>query len=253
VDITDLKRRQEEWLAAQKLESLGVLVAGVAHNFNNQMGTILAEADLALSEIPEDSPAYESVQRMDAAAMRASNVVALLMAYAGGHPATAPSRVDLSLLAQESLELIRATASKNASFSVDLCPRLPPISADVSRIRQVIMNLLTNAYESLPNHEGSIHLATSCVRDGNGDAATDRYVRLSVTDSGCGIAGQDRAKIFDPFYTTKSLGRGLGLASVQGIARSLGGEIHVQSTPGQGSTFEVLFPCSGGDDAAVRD
>jgi signal transduction histidine kinase len=119
----------------------------------------------------------------------------------------------------------------------------------MSQIRQVVMNLLTNACESLPNQVGLVCLSTSCVRVGLTDTAKDRlmlppgnYVRLCITDSGCGIPAEDQPKIFDPFYTTKFLGRGLGLAAVQGIVRSLGGAIDVQSTPGRGSTFEVLFP-----------
>jgi PAS domain S-box-containing protein len=256
VDITDLKQHQENLLAAQKLESLGVLVSGLAHNFNNLMGTIIAEADLALSELPAGSAAHGNVERINEVAIRAADIVFLLMAYASGGPSGTLMPVSMSSVVDEILQLIKATVSRNISFRIDLASKLPPIRADMSQIRQVVMNLLTNACESLPNQEGLVALSTSCLRIGSAGTAKDglslppgNYVRLCVTDSGCGIAAGDQSKIFDPFYTTKFLGRGLGLAAVQGIVRSLGGTIDVQSTLGRGSTFEVLFPSV--DDTAV--
>jgi PAS domain S-box-containing protein len=248
LDITDLKRNQEQYLAAQKLESLGVLVAGVAHNFNNQMGTILAEADLALSDLPPDSPAYGNVERINAVAIRASGVVALLMAYAGSGATGAPTPVSLSEVVAETVRLFKVTVPKKVEFSNNLAGNLPAVRADVSQIRQVVMNLLTNASESLRNQEGTIRLTTSCVHledaaavDGTG-LPPGNYVRLEVTDTGCGIAEEALNKLFDPFYSTKLFGRGLGLAAVQGIVRSLRGAVKVRSTPGRGSTFEILLP-----------
>jgi PAS domain S-box-containing protein len=246
VDITDLKQRQEEWLAAQKLESLGLLVSGIAHNFNNLMGTIVAEADLALSELPDDSSAHGNVARINTVALRASNIVATLSAYASGGVSSAPAPMSLSSVVEETLQLIRSTVSRNVTFHVDLARNLPPIVGDISQMRQLVMNLLTNAYEALPDQEGLISVATSilsnphCIKASPG---SDNWIRLSVSDTGCGIAEADRAKIFDPFFTTKLLGRGLGLAAVQGIARGLGGSVQFQSCPGKGSTFEVLLPC----------
>jgi PAS domain S-box-containing protein len=252
VDITDLKRNHSRILASQKLESLGALVAGVAHNFNNAIGTIVSEADLALSEIEPDTPAYRNVESINRVAIRASEIVALLMAYASGGVGAAPRFVDVSAVVAETLQLIRSTVSKNITFEIDLAKNLPSITADHSRISQLVMSLLENACEALPDGTGRISVTTSlvttsltdCRLDGNGHAASPAgFVRLSVADTGCGIAESDQCKIFDPFYTTKSLGSGLGLPAVQGIVRSLGGSIEVSSAPGQGATFQVLLPC----------
>ncbi len=250
MDITDLKRNQEHLAAAQKLESLGVLVAGVAHNFNNQMGTILAEADLALSELPPDSPAHGNLERINAAAMRAAGVVALLVSYAGARTKPGAGRCELSSVVEETVRLFKATVSKEVEFRMNLAHNLAVIRADVSEIRQVIMNLLTNAWESLENNRGRIEVSTYPL-DIRGDSATGdqgdqrpgQYVCLKVADTGGGIPEAARDRIFDPFYTTKGLGRGLGLAAVQGIVRSRGGAIHVRTTPKKGSTFEIRLLC----------
>jgi len=253
IDITDVKQNQERLLAAQKLESLGVLVSGLAHNFNNLMGAIIAEADLGLSELSRDSAAYGNVERISAIATRAADIVYTLTVYASPAPAGQETAINLSSVVEEVMQLIKVTVSRNIKFCTDFAPKLPPIRADMSHMRQVVMNLLTNACESLDNQEGTICVTTSNVRLGPEDPSQNHlgltegdYVRLSVSDTGCGITSAMRSRIFDPFYTTKFLGRGLGLAAVQGIVRSLGGAIDVQSTRGSGSTFQVLFPCDDG-------
>jgi PAS domain S-box-containing protein len=255
VDITELKRNMEQLSATQKLESLGMLVAGVAHNFNNQLGTIFAEADLALAEL-DGSPAHGNVERINEAAIRTASVVSLLMAYAGAGLDGAFAPVDLSEIAEETVRLFRATVHGNVKLEVHFGRDLPPVRADASRLRQIVMNLLTNAAESMGGESGRIRIATSSMDITEGGASMDysglprRCARLEVIDTGCGIAEDARTKIFDPFYTTKTLGRGLGLAAVQGIVRGLGGAIRVQSTPGKGSTFEIILP---GHVAAIRD
>ena len=249
LDISDWKRHQEELLATQKLESLGVLVSGVAHSFNNIMGAIIAEADLALSELPEGS-ARGNVERISSTAIRAADIVYLLTAYSANGQGSALAPVNVSSVVEEILQLIRATVSRNITISTDLVRKLPAVRADVSQFRQIVLNLLTNACESLPNQVGSVFVSTSGVSIGGRRLPENRltlapgnYVRLCIMDSGCGIPVELQSKIFDPFYTTKFLGRGLGLAAVQGIVRSLGGIINVESNSGQGSVFEVLFPC----------
>jgi PAS domain S-box-containing protein len=249
IDITDLKRNQEQLLATQKLESLGVLVSGVAHRFNNLMGTIIAEADLAASDIPQDSPAYDSVSHINTTAMKVSEIVALLSAYAGGSANGPVAPVSVSQVVEETHRLFMATSLIKVPVTVDVSANLPLIRADISQIRQVVMNLLTNACEAIQGHDGAVSVLTSRMTVRIGEEQADQralppgeYVRLEVTDTGCGIAEAARPRIFDPFYSTRALGRGLGLAAVQGIVRSLGGAIRVQSAVNRGSTFEVLVP-----------
>jgi PAS domain S-box-containing protein len=248
IDITDLKQAHDRAAAAQKLESLGALAAGMAHDFNNLIGSIFAASDLALCEISTDSPAREHIDRVNSVATRASEIVNLLIAYAGGHGVEIEN-VDLSAIVKEMATLLKSSVSQKTSLSLDLAHNLPAVRANPTQLRQVVVNLIMNASESLSQREGVVSLTTGVVtldaksafRDG--DLPEGQYCRLVVSDTGCGMSPDALAKIFDPFYTTKFIGRGLGLAVVQGILRSIGGAVRAWSTPGMGSTFEVLLPC----------
>ena len=248
LDITDLKRTHEQTVVNQKLESLGVLAGGVAHDFNNLLGSIMAEADLALGDLPEDSSSRPNIERIAAIATRASEIVNLLMTYAGDRDLTIEP-VDLSKVTAEVLYLIRPPLNKTAVLDVNLGKNLPAVQANTAQIRQVVLNLITNAWEALKGKPGKITVSTGQVRIGKATAAERKldlpagdYCYLEVADTGCGMSEQTQSKVFDPFYTTKFMGRGLGLAAVQGILRSHGGAISVVSAPGKGSTFEVLLP-----------
>jgi len=250
IDITDLKTRQEENLASQKLESLGVLAAGIAHDFNNLLGSITANAELSAAEIPPGSPACDGIETIQAVAERAAGIVRQLMDYAGQAPAAA-EEVDLSRVVADMLDLLRISISKRASLEVDLGENLPAIRVNIPQIRQVIMNLVTNASEAIAaERSGHIGVGVSHERlnpapdtRGGASSAANDYIRLTVSDTGCGMTPEVQARIFDPFYTTKFTGRGLGLAVVQGIVRAHRGTIHVVSTPGTGTRVEVLLPC----------
>jgi signal transduction histidine kinase len=154
--------------------------------------------------------------------------------------------VDIPDVVDQSIDLTRATVSRNIAFSVTH-HKPATVWADISRIRQIVLNLLTNACESLPQAKGTVCVSTATVEVGSKDAARGlppgHYVLLRVEDNGCGIPENALGRIFDPFFTTKFLGRGLGLAAVQGIVRSLGGMVKVESTVGIGSTFQVMLPC----------
>ena len=248
-DITEPQRNQERLMTAQKMESLVALIAGIAHKFNNDIGTILSEADLALSDLAPGSDAYEGVKRLSAVAVRLSQTVSLLRIYDARNLSPNLAPVDLSHLVEESVNLFKVSLSRRPKLVLDLMHGLPAILADESEIRQIVVSLLSNAWESLTNGEGAISVRTSLASIGPGDnrrpspgLAEGDYIQLEVRDTGCGILAENLPKIFDPFYTTKSLGRGLGLAAVQGIVRRAGGLIQARSTPGQGSTFEILFP-----------
>jgi PAS domain S-box-containing protein len=249
LDITDLKRRHDQMVVSQKLESLGVLTAGIAHDFNTLVGSIFAASDMALFDLPPDSPARENIERINVAATRAAEIVNLLMAYSGastGHI----DRINLSLVVAEMLELLKGTVPPYVVLDISLERDLPEVRANVTQIRQVISNLVINACESLGRREGVIRVTTervwldgAAVADTSEDGHGREFCRLAVSDSGCGMRSDVCARVFDPFFTTKFLGRGLGLAAVQGIVRSFGGTINVTSAPGAGSTFEILMPC----------
>jgi PAS domain S-box-containing protein len=245
IDITNLKRSQERMIAAEKLQSLGYLTAGIAHDFNNLVGSILAACDMALTDLPPDSPARASIERIDAAAGRASEIVDLLMTYAGWHGGRI-DRIDLSQVVAEMVVLLKHTAPPKAVVTLDLNDGLPEIHANVTQVRQVILNLVMNAFESL-GPEGAVKVATDHVcfkrRQSALDLPDGQYCRLVISDTGCGMTPDVQARAFDPFYSTKFIGRGLGLAVVHGIIRSLGGAIHIKSAPGKGSTVEVFLPC----------
>jgi len=249
IDITDLRRAQDEALARQKLESLGVLAGGIAHDFNNLLGSILMNAELVLSQLPVDSPVCDDVGTIKTVASRAAEIVAQMMAYAGNEGVEF-ERVDLSVLVAEMLQLLKVSITKRAVLRVNLPENLPPVSANAAQLRQVVMNLITNASEAIGETGGVITVTTSKVRiDGGSSEGNpsglpfDDYVQLQVSDTGGGMTEEVRARMFDPFFTTKMPGRGLGLSAVQGIMRTHGGTINVVSAPGRGSCFEILLPC----------
>jgi len=249
IDITELKRSQEQALASQKLESLGVLTAGIAHTFNTLTSTILAHAELALDELPGESPSHESVYTIAKIALRASEIVNLLVAYAGNTDSDTSEPVELSSLTQATVRLLKASAPSVASLQVNLSNDPTTIWANSGQVRQVVLNLVMNAIEALEARPGIVTVSTAKVRvnqdpgeSGSPDLGEGDYVLLEVSDTGCGMSNEIQAKIFDPFYSTKFLGRGLGLASVHGIVRGAGGAIGVVSAPGQGSTFKVWLP-----------
>ena len=259
VDITDVKRAQEEALARQKLESLGVLAGGIAHDFNNLLGGILAEAELMEMDLSSRSALIDELHRIKASAIRGAEIVRELMIYAGQDQASPIEPVDVSRLVAEMLELLKVSISKHAVLTTNLQKDLPAVWGNAPKIRQVVMNLVLNASEAIGEREGVIKVTTEHVSAGknlppNGetDLPEGDYVRLEVSDTGCGIAEEARTKIFDPFYTTKFAGRGLGLAVVQGIIRAHGGAINLTSAPGQGTTFQVLLSCASTKASAIQ-
>ena len=250
IDTTDFKRTQEEALARQKLESLGVLAGGIAHDFNNLLGGILAQAELAETELAVGSPTGQVLQTIKSVAIRAAEIVRELMVYAGQDEASLDP-LDLSRLVEEMLELLKVSISKHATLRIDLPKNLPAVRANAVQIRQVVMNLITNASEAIGEKDGVISVTLAKVEPSQDPplAASQRnhspggYLRFEVSDTGCGMTEGTLAKIFDPFFTTKFAGRGLGLAAVEGIIRSHGGTINVVSASGDGSRFEILLPC----------
>ncbi len=245
-----LRRTQEEAFATQKLESVGTLAGGIAHDFNNLLGAMLAHAELALEELAAGSRPEEELNLIRNIAIRGSEIVRQLMIYAGKE-GEIRGLVDVSQTAKEMVELLKVSVSKHATLETDLGQNLPAVRTNAAQIRQIVMNLVTNASEALGEHDGVIRVTTKRVRvEPDSSAAISDilddgdYLQLEVSDTGRGISAETRARVFDPFFTTKSAGRGLGLAVVDGLVRGLGGEIHVASEPGKGTTFQVLLPCA---------
>jgi PAS domain S-box-containing protein len=248
IDITDLKRIQQEALSKQKLETLVSLTRGIAHDFSNMVCSILAQAELAECALADRVPPSEEVHQIKQVAIRASEIVRQLMIYSGqGEAKLHP--VDLSDLVGEMSGLLKASISSRSSLCLDLSADLPSVLGNATQIRQLVMNLVINASQAIGERDGVIRVTTSVVEGSPAPEAdrppdaTEDYVRLEVADNGCGMTDAERARIFDPFFTTKPRGHGLGLAVVHGIVHSHRGAIHVSSTPGGGTTFEVLFRC----------
>jgi two-component system, cell cycle sensor histidine kinase and response regulator CckA len=236
----------------QKLESLGVLAGGIAHDFNNLLTSILGYADLTLYELPQMSPSRESLQKIVLAARRAAELTKQMLAYSG-HGQFLIEPLYLPQMIKEMGQLLEVSISKKHLLRYDFAPALPYIHGDASQIRQVIMNLIINGSEAIGDKPGAITVrvgARYCDQafleknflvenppEGN-------YVFLEVSDTGSGMTEEVRNRIFEPFYTTKFTGRGLGLAAVLGIVRGHKGMIRVYSEPACGSTFKILFPAA---------
>ena len=254
-DITDSRRAQQRLFAAQKLESIGTLAGGIAHDFNNLLGAVLAQAELALAELAEGASPEGELNAIRDVAMRGSEIVRELMIYAG-QESEVLEPVDVSEIVEGMLELLKISISKHATLETDLSNHLPAIQATVAQISQLVMNLATNASEAMGDRDGVIRVTTQHVVVAHGSQLSERlaggeYVQLEVSDTGGGMSPETQARVFDPFFSTKSPGRGLGLALVQGIVRRLGGTINLASEPGHGTSFQVLLPCAGTSSAAI--
>jgi len=245
-DITDLRRRREEDIARQKWESLGSLATGIAHDFNNLLGGILSQAELALAELADGESADAEIRGIQSVAIRGAEIVRQLMAYAGQEEA-AIEIVNVSRLVEASRELLRVLAPKHVSLEFELAKDAGGVRASPGTVGQILINLVNNASEAIGERDGVIHVSTTRVSlephslSNGAELPAGDYLQLDVADTGCGVPQESQARIFDPFYTTKSPGRGLGLAVVQGIVRRLGGAVSVRSSP-TGSVFRILLP-----------
>jgi signal transduction histidine kinase len=253
-DYLEERARNEERLReTQKLESLGILAGGIAHDFNNLLTGILGNASLALDDAMPGSHLACRLQDVVQATERAAHLTKQLLAYAGKGRFVL-QELDLSSQVREITALVHASIPRTVQLRLELAESLPCIEADGAQIQQVIMNLVINAAEAIPeNHAGSVLVATG-VQDVDAayirtalpgaEVAEGLYVTLEVQDTGVGICPDVVQQIFDPFFTTKFTGRGLGLAAVKGIVRGHKGAIQVHSTPGEGTTFKLLFPAT---------
>lgn len=249
-DITALKRSEEAVRRTQKLESLGVLAGGLAHDFNNLLTGILGNVDVALLRSARGEPVDHELREIQRASQRAAELTNQMLAYSGRSDFV--KRVlDPAALVEDVTQLLSSSLCKKTRFEFAFGDDLPNIEADPTQMRQVVMNILTNASEAHGGESGLVEVRLERVRfeDLPEDVLPlDRklpesdYLRLRVEDRGCGMDADTVSRIFDPFYTTKFSGRGLGLAAVQGIVRGHDGLLSVTSAPGQGTVFTVLVP-----------
>ncbi len=258
IDISERKRLEEKLMHTQKLESLGVLAGGIAHDFNNLLVTILGNASLAKSLLSADPTLLPLLDEIELGARRAAELTHQMLDYAGqGKFKLQP--LDLPEAAREMAGLLRALIPPNVALHYQVQEGLRPIEADPAQIRQVIMNLITNAAESMAERSGRIVIAVEQVQISAQDleeypghsANPGRFVCLEVSDQGSGMDDETRRRMFDPFFTTKFKGRGLGMAAVLGIVRSHGGAIRADSQKGIGTRVRVLLPAKGESVAGV--
>ncbi len=253
-DISERKRFDERLQQIQKLESLGVLAGGIAHDFNNLLTGIMGNASLVLEDLPPTSPQRADIQKVVDATQRAATLTRQLLAYAGkGRFVIEP--LNLSDLVREISGLIQSSVPRTVELRLQLAQNLPAIHGDAAQIQQLIMNLVINGAEAIGENVGMVVVTTGLKQVdeiylqqsfGPSEISPGEYVLLDVTDTGCGMDKATLARIFDPFYSTKFAGRGLGLAAVLGIVGGHKGALRVYSTPGVGSSFKVLFPISPG-------
>ena len=247
------KKLEEQIQHTQKLESLGVLAGGIAHDFNNILTGVLGNAGLAQLVLSPASPAIDYIDKIETSSHRAAELCRQLLAYSGkGRFVVQP--VSINMIIKEMTHLLEVSISKKAVVKYQLDKNLPAVDADITQIRQIIMNLILNAAEAIGDKSGIITLTTGAMKCDraylqstylNYELKEGLYVYLEVCDTGCGMDEETKERIFDPFFSTKFTGRGLGLAAVLGIMRGHNGAVKVYSEAGRGTTFKVLFPVSG--------
>ncbi|RII28115.1 MAG: hypothetical protein CXR30_14775 [Geobacter sp.] len=266
-DITDWKLAEQQRslleqqiLHTQKLESLGVLAGGIAHDFNNILLAIMGHAELALMRLNPTSPARDNLLKIEQSSQRAAELARQMLAYSGkGKFIVEP--IDLGELVTDMTHMLEVSISKKAILRINLASNLPPVEADATQLRQVLMNLVINASEAIGEKSGVIAITTGAMQCDrrylaqtwiNEQLEDGFYVYVEVADTGCGMDKETLARIFDPFFTTKFTGRGLGMAAVLGIVRGHHGAIKAYSEQGKGTTFKMLLPAAAGHFSQLR-
>ncbi|MEX2181610.1 MAG: ATP-binding protein [Gemmatimonadaceae bacterium] len=261
-DLTERARAEEERRhrdagvqQAQKLESLGIMAGGIAHDFNNILGVVLGNVDLARAAADDPEEVRQALDQIAVATRRAAELTRQMLAYAG-RASLRSEATDLRPVLRDMVALVRAGHSKKITF--DVVPMETPlwVGIDPAQLSQVALNLLTNAAEAIGDEEGTITLRAAAGEPPPASepraASAAGWIHVRVSDTGRGIAGEIQRRIFDPFFSTKASGRGLGLSAVNGIIRSTGGVLEISSKVGVGTTFDVYLPAVAAPDTEVR-
>ncbi|MEM1175677.1 MAG: ATP-binding protein [Pseudomonadota bacterium] len=242
------KRLQERLIQAEKMESVGRLAGGVAHDFNNMLAVILGQTEIALSQLTEGDPGYNSLKEIQQAGQRSSRLTQQLLAFARRQPVN-PEVIDLNHSLESMISMLRRLIGESVTLDWQLQDNLWPVRVDPSQLDQIVVNLCVNARDAMGGR-GRVRIATNNLHitaadiDELPEASVGDFVRLSVRDEGTGIEAADLENLFEPFFTTKQTdtGTGLGLAVVYGAVMQSGGFIHVDSAPDRGTTFHLYFP-----------
>ena len=259
MDITDRKRAEDRLHHAAKMEAIGRLAGGVAHEFNNCLAAITGYSDLLLLELPDEASCREEIKEIAQAANRAAQLTRQLLAF-GRKAIIAPQVISLKSILSDITNTLERILGENIELSVRQAPHLDNIKADSGQIQQVIMNLAINARDAMPSggrltiETANAELDASYIEE-HPEASPGRHVALAVSDTGAGMDEDTLAHVFEPFFTTKPIGEGagLGLATVHGIVEQSGGHITVESAVGLGTTFRVYFPAVAGPQQAPRE
>jgi PAS domain S-box-containing protein len=247
-DITEQRGLQQRLLQSHKMEAIGQLTAGIAHEFNNLLTSILGYSNLVLARLPSDSPLCHDLEQMERAGKQAVALTRQLLMFGRKHPQELKS-VNLNTIVLDMRQMLQPLLGETIRLTASLDPALGIVIADPAQMGQIIMNMAVNARDAMP-HGGELTIATANVHldkklaRQHPEATPGSYIRLTMADTGIGMSDAVKAKLFDPFFTTKAvgLGTGLGLATCLGIIKQTGGFIDVESAPGKGTTFHVFLP-----------
>lgn len=248
-DITEQKKIENRLQQAQKMESIGTLASGMAHDFNNILGIILGNTELAMSDVPEWNPAHSHLEVIKNSGLRAKDVIRQLLSFSRKTEYKRNS-VKIAPLIKESVKFLRSSIPSSIEIRQKISVFTDVIFGDPTQIHQVMINLCTNAAHAIEEEGGIMEISLTNVRLDESevkqyqDLRPGPHVILSVSDTGSGIDPEIKDRIFDPYFTTKDIdkGTGMGLAVVHGIVKNHDGDISIESEPGKGTAVHVLFP-----------